>query len=288
MSFSSTGARIFGWLALCLLQPAWAQSQPADRQATSQSAPLAGTGSSLHARSALADAAPQRLEQAWDVIEAMGKPVAGGERAARIVLRGQGALLVDGGCNRFSGRYEHDAQGQFRVSKYSGTHDACSNPPRSEAVLNSALVLVNNYRWDHGLVLRSGDSDLLRLQPSANQDSQDIEQALVRHPAVAPVQAAAAAEPACGPVKAAKSRHGKAKHGKAKAKSRSKLKAHAKGQVCKPTKATAKAMGKAKAKAGAKARGAVGKSRHSALRGKAARSRLAKARTKGRKARSRR
>ena len=143
----------------------------------------------------------QPFEQAWDVVELVGQPMlTDSQRPARVVLRPQGLLWVDGGCNYFSGRVERDAQGLFRVSKYGSTHRICEKSPRSEAFLNSALVMVDNFRWDRGLLLRSGSSELLRLQPSANQELPVLEQDLARYavPAAAGAlaPAASALEPA--------------------------------------------------------------------------------------------
>ena len=253
MKLKTALAQAASVLALCFLQTAWAQTQ---------NSTLAG----------VATAAPKRFEQVWEVVEIMGQPLASQQRPARVALRSQGSLLVDGGCNYFSGRFEHDGQGQFRVSKYTGTHGSCEAPPRSEALLNSALVLVNGYRWDNGLVLSSEGGDLVRLRPSANQDTQEIEQALARRaPVAAPTQVAEATD--CGPVKtkakAGKSRAAKVKS-KLKGKSRHKIKA---ATVCQPTKAqngkatATKLVGKGKAakkghRAGkAMTRSAVSKSR---------------------------
>lgn len=241
MRFFSTDPRVLAWLALGLMSPAWSQPLPSDPAAVSSQLSSMTDAAPANPLPARLEAAPQRLEQAWDVIAVMGKPVPAGERGARIVLRGQGSLLVDGGCNYFSGRYEHDSQGTFRVSKYTGTHDACGNPPRSEAVLNSALLMVNNYRWDRGLVLLSGDGELVRLQPSANQDSRELEQGLARRPAAAAAQEAA--EPPCHPVQAGKLKKGKA------AKSR---KAH--DSACSPAKAASAKSAHAGAKATGKSR----------------------------------
>ncbi len=203
-----------------------------------QTAPVQAQESAA-AGAASTAAFPKRLEQVWEIVEIMGKPLGPQQRPARVALRGQGGLLVDGGCNYFSGRFEHDAQGLFRVSKYSGTHGSCENPPRSEALLNSALVLVNGYRWDNGLVLSSESGDLVRLRPSANQDTQEIEQALARR-ASTPV---AAESTDCRPVKA---KAGKSRSAKAKAKSRQKTQAAA----CRPVKSL---KGKAAAVKGGKA-----------------------------------
>ena len=138
----------------------------------------------------------QPFEQAWDVVELAGQPMlSDNQRPARVVLRPQGLLWVDGGCNYFSGRVERDALGLFRISKYGSTHRACEKPPRSEAFLNSALMMVDNFRWDRGLLLRSGSSELLRLRPSANQDIHALEQSLGRR-AVPPAAAAVALAPA--------------------------------------------------------------------------------------------
>lgn len=138
----------------------------------------------------------QPFEQAWDVVELAGQPMlSDNQRPARVVLRPQGLLWVDGGCNYFSGRVERDALGLFRVSKYGSTHRTCEKPPRSEAFLNSALMMVDNFRWDRGLLLRSGSSELLRLRPSANQDIHALEQSLGRR-AVPPAAAAVALAPA--------------------------------------------------------------------------------------------
>ncbi len=195
---------------------------------------------------AAGEASPLRFEQAWDVVELMGQPMlAGGLRPPRVVLRPQGGLMVDGGCNHFSGRVERDAQGLFRVSKYGGTHGGCEEPSRAEALLNSALMMVDNFRWDRGLLLRSGETELLRLQSSANQDSAELEQALVRRPI--PAAAPEVVPVVCRPVKAAKSSKG----GKA-AKAKAKTKAAANCQPAKAarsgTKAGVKAVGKSKSK----------------------------------------
>ena len=215
MTFPSAPARRLGLLAFCFLSGVGAQTLPPDP----------GHETFTQTPGQLA-AAPRRFEQVWDVVELMGQPMlTGGQRPARVVLRPQGGLMVDGGCNYFSGRVERDAQGLFRVSKYGGTHSGCEKPLRSEALLNSALMMVDGYRWDRGLVLRSGGNDLLRLQPSANQTSQDIEQALANRsvPTPAPAQAvqpgrvvaSAAADKNCRPVKVAKSRKAKIKGSKA-------------------------------------------------------------------------
>lgn len=137
----------------------------------------------------------QPFEQAWDVVELAGQPMlSDNQRPARVVLRPNGLLWVDAGCNYFSGRVERDAHGLFRVSKYGSTHRTCEKPPRSEAFLNSALMMVDNFRWDRGLLLRSGSSELLRLRPSANQDIQGLEQSLGHRalPAAAALAPAAA------------------------------------------------------------------------------------------------
>lgn len=158
------------------------------------------------------------LEQVWDVVELMGRPVTfDGPRTPRMMFRAPNEVWVDGGCNRFSGRVERDGQGGFRISKYTGTHGACEAPSRAEAILNSALVMADNSRWDRGLVLRSGETELVRLLPSTSQDTQIFEN-WARRPAppptpvttpalpmpavAAPVVAAAApklVEPNCAP-----------------------------------------------------------------------------------------
>lgn len=229
MTFASIPARWLGSLALSFLSCVGAQTLPA--------APVAPAPAEVEVSTQ--PSTPQRFEQAWDVVELMGQPMlADAERPARLLLRPQGSLWVDGGCNYFSGRIERDAQGLFRVSKYGGTHSACEKPPRSEALLNSALMLVDGYRWDGGLVLRSGSSDVLRLQPSANQDSNDIEQGLAGRaapaPAAAPAPVQQAAAQACRKVKA----KSKTKGGRAVSTTQ---------QVCKPVAAKA---GKAGAKSG--------------------------------------
>lgn len=232
MTFPSAPARRLGLLAFCFLSGVGAQTLPSDP----------GQETFIQTPGQLA-AAPRRFEQVWDVVELMGQQpmLTGGQRPARVVLRSQGGLMVDGGCNYFSGRVERDAQGLFRVSKYGGTHSGCEKPPRSEALLNSALMMVDGYRWDRGLVLRSGGNDLLRLQPSANQSSQDIEQALASRAVPVPAQtqtvqparavASGTAEKNCRPVKVAKSRKAKIKGSKA---------AKASKTVCKPVAAAGK------------------------------------------------
>lgn len=233
MTFASVPARWLGSLALSFLSCVGAQTLPA--------APVAPAPAEVEVSTP--PSTPQRFEQAWDVVELMGQPMlADAERPARLLLRPQGSLWVDGGCNYFSGRVERDAQGLFRVSRYGGTHSACEKPPRSEALLNSALMLVDGYRWDGGLVLRSGGSDVLRLQPSANQDSNDIEQGLAGRAAPAPAPAAApapvqqAAAQACRKVKV-----------KSKSKTKDGRAVSTTQQVCKPVAAKA---GKAGAKSG--------------------------------------
>jgi heat shock protein HslJ len=198
-----------GWLsllALAYLNVAGAQVPPLSPSLATLPDPLTQT---------LPLELAQPFEQAWDVVELAGQPMlSDNQRPARVVLRPNGMLWVDGGCNYFSGRVERDAQGLFRVSKYGSSHRTCDKPPRSEAFLNSALMMVDNFRWDRALLLRNGSSELLRLRPSANQDTQDLEQSLGRHalPALAPA-AASALQPArerqiagqdCRPVKASK------------------------------------------------------------------------------------
>ncbi len=240
MTIASAPARWLGSLALCFVSCVGAQTP-------SSALPFPGSAETpgLHSSPA------QRFEQAWDVVELMGQPMPGsGHRPARVLLRPQGGIWVDGGCNYFSGRIERDAQGLFRVSKYGGTHSACDKPPRSEALLNSALMMVDSYHWDRGLVLRSGGNDLVRLQPSANQDSQDIEQGLGSRAAPAPVSASAqgVVRQDCRKVKVARSAKSKARRAKA---------AGATRLVCKPAHAQsvqgAKLHGKSKALKGSKA-----------------------------------
>lgn len=207
MTFTSIPARWLGSLAFCFLSCAGAQTLSPDLIAQA-SGEASGQLQSV-----------QRFEQAWDVVELMGQPMlTDAQRPARVLLRPQGGIWVDGGCNYFSGRSERDAQGSFRVSKYGGTHTGCEKPPRSEALLNSALMLVDGYRWDRGLVLLSGGKELVRLQPSANQDSQDVERGLAQRTStptstLAPV--GNAAKPACRQVKVASHKKGGAKRAKA-------------------------------------------------------------------------
>ena len=178
-------------LGLCLLgagglPTAWAQTDSATAPAATLSTPLAlpapvvGEALAAPTTPAAQPDAGVRLDQVWDVVEVMGRPLEPSSRRARLVIRSPGTLLVDGGCNYFSGRLERGADGLFRVTRYSGTHNQCQTPSRAEAVLNSALLMVNNYRVDAGLVLRSGEMDLVRLAPSAQQDSSAIEQAVER------------------------------------------------------------------------------------------------------------
>jgi len=180
MKFRSASARWLALLALAYLNVAGAQVPPPSPlpvDALAQPLPLE---------------LAQPFEQAWDVVELAGQPIlSDSQRPARVVLRPQGLLWVDGGCNYFTGRIERDSRGLFRVSKYGSSHRACDKPPRSEAFLNSALMMVDNFRWDRGLLLRNGSSELLRLRPSANQDIQGLEQSLGRR--ALPAAAAAAA-----------------------------------------------------------------------------------------------
>ena len=189
MRFRSPFVRWLGLLALAYLNVAGAQPSPPSAPSPQVALPV----------DALAQTLPpglsQSFEQAWDVVELAGQPLlTDSQRPPRLVLRPNGQLWVDGGCNYFSGRIERDDQGQFRVSKYGSSHRVCDKPPRSEAFLNSALMMVDNFRWDRGLLLRSGSSELLRLSPSANQDVHAIEQGLTRH--AVPAAAAAALVPA--------------------------------------------------------------------------------------------
>lgn len=280
MTCFPTAARALSGLTLGLLLQACAQNPAADLLPTASasrpdqprpSLPVAVPAAAAQQRAAApatarlpaaGEASPLRFEQAWDVVELMGQPrLAGGLRPPRVVLRPQGGLMVDGGCNHFSGRVERDAQGLFRVSKYGGTHGGCDEPSRAEALLNSALMMVDNFRWDRGLLLRSGETELLRLQPSANQDSAELEQALVRRPV--PAAAPEAAPVVCRPVKAAKPRKG----GKARTKgaancqpaktsaARSNIKAVGKSQSrsAKVRKGSAKPAGKSGSKVSAHA-----------------------------------
>jgi META domain len=165
-------------LGMGLLSPVWSQTEAPVEPVPPISAPLA-LPAPVAGVPLATTVPPPTLEQAWDVVEVMGRPVEPAARRARLVVR-PGTLLVDGGCNYFSGRLERGPEGLFRVLRYSGTHSACPTPSRGEAVLNSALVMVNNFRFEDGLVLRSGDSAVVRLVPSASQDSRDIEQAVAR------------------------------------------------------------------------------------------------------------
>ena len=199
MKFASVPARWLLSLVLCVQPWAGAQTLPL---AAALPSPEELAGQPPAGQPLAPDQLPttqQRFEQAWDVVELMGQPMmTDAQRSARVLIRPQGSLWVDGGCNYFSGRIERDGQGLFRISKYGGTHGGCEKPPRSEAFLNSVLVMVDNYRWDRGLVLRSGSNDLVRLLPSANQDSQDIEQALASRAATTAASAPAPASQAVG------------------------------------------------------------------------------------------
>ncbi|MEN9474698.1 MAG: hypothetical protein RIS48_1418 [Pseudomonadota bacterium] len=188
MRLRSASVRWLGLLALAYLNVAGAQVPPPSPSPATL--PVDALAQTLPLELA------QPFEQAWDVVELAGQPMlSDNQRPARVVLRPNGSLWVDGGCNYFSGRVERDAQGLFRVSKYGSTQRVCEKPPRSEAFLNSALMMVDNFRWDRGLLLRSGSSELLRLRPSANQDTQGLEQSLGRRalPAAAAVAALAPA-----------------------------------------------------------------------------------------------
>lgn len=273
MRFRSPFVRWLGLLALAGLNVAGAQPSPPAAEAMLPADALAQT---------LPPGLAQPFEQAWDVVELAGQPLlSDSQRPPRVVLRPNGQLWVDGGCNYFSGRVERDAQGQFRVSKYGSSHRVCDKPPRSEAFLNSALMMVDNFRWDRGLLLRSGSSELLRLRPSANQDIHAIEQGLGRRPVPA---AAAALAPAADLPPASRERQGTlqaasarqlasqdcrpVKTRKGAAKSR-----QAKPPVCQPLQA--KAGKKAAGKASLRAAGA--KAAKSARPAKSGRSQAAKA-----------
>lgn len=262
MRFRSVSVGWLALLALACLNVAGAQVPPPSPP--SAALPVDALAQTLPLELA------QPFEQAWDVVELAGQPMlSDNQRPARVVLRPNGSLWVDGGCNYFSGRVERDAQGLFRVSKYGSTQRVCEKPPRSEAFLNSALMMVDNFRWDRGLLLRSGSSELLRLRPSANQETQALEQsmggralpAVATAAALAPaaalqsarerpvaMQAASARQVAsqdCRPVKASKSA-GKSRKAKA--------------PVCQPiqAKAAKTAAGKASLRAaGAKSSKAV-------------------------------
>lgn len=241
MKFRSASARWLALLALAYLNVAGAQVPPPSPlpvDALAQPLPLE---------------LAQPFEQAWDVVELAGQPIlSDSQRPARVVLRPQGLLWVDGGCNYFTGRIERDSRGLFRVSKYGSSHRACDKPPRSEAFLNSALMMVDNFRWDRGLLLRNGSSELLRLRPSANQDIQGLEQSLGRRALPAAAAAAALAPAAASALQPARElpvamlatrprqvasqdcRPVKAKKGAGKSR-----KAKAKAPVCQPLQAKA-------------------------------------------------
>ena len=231
MTFASATARWLGCLAFSFLSCAGAQTIPPNPEPQTVVELVGQRLADQLLSSEPLPATLQRFEQAWDVVELMGQPMlSDAQRLARVLIRPQGSLWVDGGCNYFSGRIERDAQGLFRVSKYGGTHGSCEKPPRSEALLNSALVMVDNYRWDRGLVLRNGDSELVRLMPSANQDGQEVEQALASRAEAAAAPAHQAAGQNCHQVKAAQPSKARTKG------RRSSAPVH---QVCKPVKAAA-------------------------------------------------
>lgn len=201
MRLRSASVRWLGLLALAYLNVAGAQVPPPSPSPATL--PVDALAQTLPLELA------QPFEQAWDVVELAGQPMlSDSQRPARVVLRPNGSLWVDGGCNYFSGRVERDAQGLFRVSKYGSTQRVCEKPPRSEAFLNSALMMVDNFRWDRGLLLRSGSSELLRLRPSANQETQALEQSMGGRalPAVAAVAALAPAAAAASALQPARER----------------------------------------------------------------------------------
>lgn len=201
MRFRSVSVGWLALLALACLNVAGAQVPPPSPP--SAALPVDALAQTLPLELA------QPFEQAWDVVELAGQPMlSDNQRPARVVLRPNGSLWVDGGCNYFSGRVERDAQGLFRISKYGSAHRACEKPPRSEAFLNSALMMVDNFRWDRGLLLRSGSSELLRLRPSANQDTQGLEQSMGGRalPAAAAVAALAPAAAAASALQSARER----------------------------------------------------------------------------------
>ncbi len=199
MRLRSASVRWLGLLALAYLNVAGAQVPPPSPSPATL--PVDALAQTLPLELA------QPFEQAWDVVELAGQPMlSDNQRPARVVLRPNGSLWVDGGCNYFSGRVERDAQGLFRVSKYGSTQRVCEKPPRSEAFLNSALMMVDNFRWDRGLLLRSGSSELLRLRPSANQDTQALEQGLGRRALPAVATAAALAPAAAAALQPARER----------------------------------------------------------------------------------
>lgn len=248
MRFRSVSVGWLALLALACLNVAGAQVPPPSPP--SAALPVDALAQTLPLELA------QPFEQAWDVVELMGQPMpASDQRPPRVVLRPQGGLIVDGGCNYFSGRTERDAQGLFRVSKYGGTHGQCEQPARSEVLLNSALVLVDSYRWDRGLVLRSGDRDLIRLVPSANQDSQDIERGL------AGLTTAAAAQSAAAP--AAQASQGNCRQVKTKVRKAGKLTTVSR-LVCQPAQPASAKSRKGKAAAKAKASRSTSRSKPAA------------------------
>ena len=255
MRFPFASVRWLGLLALACLNVARAQLPPP----ALPSLPLDALAQTLPADLA------QPFEQAWDVVELAGQPVlSDSQRPARVVLRPNGQLGVDGGVNYFSGRVERDAQGLFRISKYGGTHRACEVPPRSEAFLNSALMMVDNFRWDRGLLLRSGSSELLRLRPSANQDIQALEQGLAHRALPAPATASALQPAQAHPVASQDCRPVKARKGADKSRK-------AKAPVCQPLQA--KAVKTAAGKASLRAAGAKSSKARQAKAGSAAKSR---------------
>lgn len=253
MTIASAPARWLGSLAFCFLSCVNAQTWSSDPVPELPPETFEQVPGQLLPPEQL-PASPLRFEQAWDVVELMGQPMlTDAQRPARVLLRPQGGLWVDGGCNYFSGSIERDPQGLFRVFRYGGTHGGCEKPPRSEAFLNSALVMIDNYRWDRGLVLRSGAKDLIRLVPSANQDSAEFEPALASRVAVAaphtaaPAQASRVVEQNCQQVKPSQSRKAKGK----RAVSQPRL-------VCKPVAKPSQLAGKSRtAKPGSKVKSAA-------------------------------
>lgn len=109
-------------------------------------------------------------DQIWEVDILMGQSLPPGEQPARLLMRAGTVQILDG-CNRFSGRFTHDPQGQFRLSSLRGTHNTCANPSRQAAQLNSALVMANQLQFGDAMVLSNGDLELARLVPARRQDA---------------------------------------------------------------------------------------------------------------------
>lgn len=70
------------------------------------------------------------VEKYWKLVELNGKPVQGpaeGEREVHLILKANGNVQGNGGCNGFGGKYELQAGNRIKFSQVFSTKMACPN-----------------------------------------------------------------------------------------------------------------------------------------------------------------